>query len=88
MFLTTVHRMKQLAQEWERLLYSTGGAFDLLKSFWFAMSWKWKGGTAHLETISQRPGDLTMTCGSDPTQIEHWACSCLHQITWKKHISF
>jgi hypothetical protein len=69
MFLTTVHRMKQLAQEWERLLYSTGGAFDLLKSFWFAMSWKWKGGTAHLETISQRPGDLTMTCGSDPTQI-------------------
>jgi hypothetical protein len=65
----TVRQLQQLAQEWERLLFSTGGALNLNKSFWFAMTWKWKAGKATLETISQWPENLYMTSGSEPAAV-------------------
>lgn len=61
-----VHNLQQLAQEWERLLYSTGGALNLQKCFWFLLSWKWEQGKAKLQSQSSFPAQLTMTSGADP----------------------
>jgi hypothetical protein len=53
-----------LAQEWERLLFATGGAICFQKSFWFLISWVWtKSGTAKLASIKASPGDLCLTEG-------------------------
>lgn len=54
-------------QEWEKLLYSTGGALNLQKCFWFIMSWHWKGGKATLHTQLTLPGQLTLTSSHDNT---------------------
>jgi hypothetical protein len=37
-----------LAQCWERALFSTGGAINFQKSFWFLLHWKWQHGVATL----------------------------------------
>lgn len=55
-----------LAQEWEKLLFSTGGA---LKCFWFLMSCRWREGKAHLHTTTTSHGDLQPTLAQDPTLI-------------------
>jgi hypothetical protein len=45
----TINKLQCLAQQWERLLYATGGAISLSKSFWYLISWKWsKSGHARL----------------------------------------
>jgi hypothetical protein len=69
-FNISLYRLHNIAQEWKRLLFSTGGALNLQKSFWFAFSWEWREGVAHLSTNKQQPGSLHMTNGSDPTAIE------------------
>jgi hypothetical protein len=33
--------MQQVAQTWEHLLYSLGGALELQKCFWYLMYWEW-----------------------------------------------
>jgi hypothetical protein len=40
--LSAISNLATLSQQWERLLFSTGGGINLLKSFWFLMSWTWK----------------------------------------------
>lgn len=37
----SISRLKNLAQQWEHLLFATGGAMCLNKSFWYLISWKW-----------------------------------------------
>jgi len=56
--------LKSLAQQWERLLYSTGGALNLQKCFWFIMHWTWKDGTPILATEKTLPATLQLTSGS------------------------
>ena len=41
-----ISKLNILAQSWEKLLYSTGGALNLSKCFWFLLSWNWVGGKA------------------------------------------
>jgi len=60
-------QLQRLAQEWEKLLYSTGGALNLQKCFWFLLSWRWVGGKAKLHTQLTLPASLTMTAGLDNT---------------------
>jgi hypothetical protein len=36
--------MQTVAQTWECLLYSSGGALELQKCFWYLMYWEWKKG--------------------------------------------
>jgi len=67
-FQSTLSLLAELAQEWKRLLYSTGGALNLQKSFWFTMTWKWRNGTASLATTAQRPGVLRITNGAKTTK--------------------
>jgi hypothetical protein len=40
-----------LAQEWERLLYSTGEALNIQKCFWFNISCRWSNGKATMATM-------------------------------------
>jgi hypothetical protein len=64
-----VHKLKQLAQHWERLLFSTGGAINLQKGFWYLMAWQENKGKSKLATIAQQPAEILLTSGNctDPT---------------------
>ncbi len=62
-----VSNLNSLAQEWERLLFSTGGALNLQKCFWFLLSWRWNKGRAKLHTQLTLPAQIAMTSGMDPT---------------------
>jgi hypothetical protein len=53
-----VSNLQALAQQWERLLFSTGGALNLQKCFWYIVSWKWKGSKPSLETALDLPASL------------------------------
>jgi hypothetical protein len=64
---SAVENLQVLAQRWERALFSTSGAINFSKSFWFAFYWKWKGGVPHLVP----PPDsiqLRLTEGTNVTQ--------------------
>jgi hypothetical protein len=63
------NHLKTLAQQWEKLLYSTGGALNLSKCFWFLLSWCWVHGKPVLQTSSTAPATLQMTSEGDPTLI-------------------
>jgi hypothetical protein len=43
---SAITNLHHLAQRWERALFSTGGAINFGKSFWFAFHWRWKNGVA------------------------------------------
>ncbi len=63
---SSIDGLRLLAQQWERLLFATGGAICLNKSFWYLMSWKWsQAGSATLRTISSAPGTLFLTSGNE-----------------------
>ena len=61
--------LQTLAQRWEKLLYSTGGALNLSKCFWFLLSWRWVHGKPVLQTSSTAPATLQMTSEGDPTPV-------------------
>jgi hypothetical protein len=57
--------LQRLAQTWEKLLFSTGGALNLSKCFWFLLSWRWTNGHATLHTELSAPGQVQMTSEGD-----------------------
>jgi len=61
--------LQQMAQSWERLLFTTGGALNLQKSFWVLVSWEWKNGVARMSTIQQTPGELQLTAGYNTSPV-------------------
>ncbi len=68
---SAVSNLAILSQEWEKLLFSTGGGINLTKSFWFLMSWTWKDGIATLTESKNSPCSLRLTAGyeREPTEI-------------------
>jgi hypothetical protein len=58
-----IANLHKLAQRWERLLFSTGGAINLQKSFWILLTWQWKNGEVKLNTPEQDPAQLHLTAG-------------------------
>ena len=57
----TTH-MKKIAQDFERKLFTTGGALALHKCFWYLIIWKWmEDGTAKMKTKSEAPGEIHLT---------------------------
>jgi hypothetical protein len=63
---TLVANLQRLAQEWECLLFSTGGALNLEKCFWFLLAWSWDKGRAKIHNLVSAPGDLSMTSEINP----------------------
>jgi hypothetical protein len=45
---SAVKNLQVMAQKWEKALFTTGGAINFNKSFWFIFHWKWSGGVARL----------------------------------------
>jgi hypothetical protein len=66
-----IKNLQVMAQRWERALFTTGGAINFSKSFWFLFHWKWTGGVAKL--ISPPPfTSLSLTegdCVDNPVQV-------------------
>jgi len=70
---SAVSNLQSIAQRWERALFSTGGAINFSKSFWFDFHWTWKGGIARL-TAPPSSVQLTLTEGdhlTHPVQVPH-----------------
>jgi len=67
-----VGNLQNLAQQWERLLFSTGGALNLNKCFWFSLSWTWRDGKPILNTSASFPAKLQLTAGysTNPVVIQ------------------
>jgi hypothetical protein len=63
------NNLQTLAQRWEKLLFSTGGALNLSKCFWFLLSWHWVKGKPVMHTNATAPGDLIMTSESNPASV-------------------
>jgi hypothetical protein len=61
--VSAVSNLTSLAQRWERLLFTTGGALNLQKSYWHLMAWHWKGGSAKLNIPSATSQQLFLTSG-------------------------
>ena len=53
---TVIARMEEKAQTWECNVFVSGGALNLKKNFWYAISWKWrKNGQPVMRMISDDP---------------------------------
>jgi len=65
-----LHGIKFMAQSWERLLFSTGGALNLQKCSWSLLTWQWNKGVAKLCTNAQAPATLRLTAGCDTSPVE------------------
>ena len=63
-------QLSKLAQHWERLLFSTGGAIIMKKSHWYLISWIWTNGVPHLASIRSTPAGLKLTTGYGTTLTE------------------
>jgi hypothetical protein len=67
--------LSHMSQSWEKLLYSSGGALETSKCFYYLMYWKWNSGIPVLMTksdMSHLPS-ITLTSGSQSsrTTIHH-----------------
>ena len=58
--------MQSVAQIWECLLYSSGGALELPKCFWYLMYWEWVNGRPHLVPNIAMPGVIALMQGHIP----------------------
>jgi hypothetical protein len=65
--------MQSMAQIWEQLLYSLGGALELPKCFWYLMYWEWVKGRPSLVPNAAMPGMIALMQGHIPnyTVIDH-----------------
>ena len=52
-----------VAQHWEQLLYTSGGALALNKCFWYGITWEWINGIPQMQPISQAPATIQLTEG-------------------------
>jgi len=62
--------MEARAQTWERLLWTTGGALNLQKCFWYGVQWKWTGtGEPQMMKLDESPPlDIRLTSGANRTE--------------------
>jgi hypothetical protein len=58
--------MQSIAQIWEWLLYSLGGALELPKCFWYLMYWEWVKGRPSLVPNVAMLGMIALTLGHVP----------------------
>jgi hypothetical protein len=55
--------LHKLAQKWECVLFTTGGALNLQKSFWILLTWCWSNGIGWLNTLAKDQAQLHLTEG-------------------------
>jgi hypothetical protein len=64
-------------QTWERLLYSSGGALELKKHFWYLIYWQWVNGHPQMAMNLSCPGIIALISGNLPNyqvipRLEVW----------------
>ena len=63
--------LQDTAQAWEQLLYSTGGALELSKCFYYIIAWKWnKEGRARLATPDDIAPRISVTSSKTGNSVE------------------
>jgi hypothetical protein len=72
-----IAKAQVMAQIWERILYSLGGALELRKCFWYLLYWTWENGHPQLATKIECPGIIALTSGHVPNytvipRLEVW----------------
>jgi hypothetical protein len=64
-FPELAQQTQMVAQHWEQLLYTSGGALALQKCFWYGITWEWINGTPRMQPNSQpSPGNHTTYRGT------------------------
>ena len=71
-----VARTEAKAQSWEHEIHASGGSLNLLKSFWYAISWKWrKNGQPVMQMKPDDPElEIRMTQGADRNNAKAVKC--------------
>jgi len=62
-----VAALQDVSQKWEQLLYSSGGALELQKCFWYLVHWEWVGGRPYMKPSISSHATLALTSGHVPT---------------------
>ena len=66
LFAKAIEMMRRTAQRWERLLYSTGGALNLLKCFWYGLQWQFTdAGVPRMMKTKPDDPEIQLTSGAD-----------------------
>jgi hypothetical protein len=66
---TLIHALQTLAQMWERLLFSTGGALKPSKCFWYAITWQWASGFPIMRSSNKFNHSVTITDSTTNTSV-------------------
>jgi hypothetical protein len=66
-FPDLAQRAQTAAQHWEQLLYTSGGALNLTKCFWYGVTWEWINGFPRMQPNSQAPATIQLTNGHNTT---------------------
>jgi hypothetical protein len=70
LFTFLIQMMSVTAQKWERLLYATGGALNLLKCFWYGIQWTFTdAGVPRMQKSKEDDPEIHLTSGSDLQQL-------------------
>jgi hypothetical protein len=65
-FALLIALMGKTAQQWERLLYATGGALNLMKCFWYGVNWAFTAaGAPKMQKIQEDDLPISLTSGAD-----------------------
>jgi hypothetical protein len=56
-----VGHLQHTAQSWEHILYSSGGALQLPKCFWYLVYWEWSNGRPQMMNSVSAPATITLT---------------------------
>ena len=68
-----INNLQFMAQTWERILFSSGGAMELSKCSYYILYWKWGNGLPQLTPWAEFPAGaaITLTSGTSthPTAI-------------------
>jgi len=66
---TLAQRLTKISQCAEKTLFATGGALELSKCCWYALTWKFDAkGNAHASRISDSPSCIELTSGNNLLQ--------------------
>jgi hypothetical protein len=77
LFTELIAKGQECAQICERILYSSGGALELKKCFWYMVSWQWVNRRPEMVPNIGCPGIIALTSGNIPnytviTRLEVW----------------
>ena len=64
-----IGHLQDVAQKWERILYSSGGSLELRKCFWYLVYWEWVDGRPQMMPSISSPAMIALTKGHIPVYM-------------------